>query len=226
MHAFSSITFCTYPHFLSKTHFLRYIAISVKISLVIYDKFAIGYDKALAPFERWFLRSWRRQTLSKLPENARILEIGAGTGLNFPFYPKSETAVASEISIEMIDIAQEKSNGITILQADAEHLPFEDNYFDAAFATLVFCSIADPHQAFSELRRVLKTDGRLILLEHVRPNGVLGYVFDVLNLFTVALIDDHFNRETADIAGKSGFKVTSLTRKALGAVNLIVCDLN
>ena len=77
---------------------------------MIYDKFAKNYDKAFATFEHWFLSKWREETLSYLPQNAHILEIGAGTGLNFKHYPKCEHAVASEISIKMLEFAKEKSN--------------------------------------------------------------------------------------------------------------------
>ena len=94
---------------------------------MIYDKFAAGYDKALAPFEKRFLAKWRSETLAYLPENSRILEIGAGTGANFKFYPNSKYAVASEISIKMLEIARQKTNEIHLIQADAENLPFPEN---------------------------------------------------------------------------------------------------
>jgi ubiquinone/menaquinone biosynthesis C-methylase UbiE len=189
---------------------------------MIYDKFASGYDKALAPFEKWFLDKWRSETLACLPENARILEIGAGTGLNFKHYPDSNLAAASELSLKMLEVAGQKRSSVKLLQADAEELPFPDDSFDAAFATLVFCSVSGPEKAFAELRRVLKTNGRLILLEHVRPNGLLGFLFDVFNIFTVALFDDHFNRETAGMAERAGFKTVEVRSKAFGIVNLII----
>jgi SAM-dependent methyltransferase len=103
-------------------------------------------------------------------------------------------------------------------------LPFAANTFDAAFATLVFCSIPKPENAFRELRRVVKPNGKIVLLEHVRPNGLLGFAFDFLNILTVALIEDHFNRRTAKIAEDSGLKVLEVKRKAFGIVNLIVCE--
>ena len=192
---------------------------------MIYDKFAAGYDKAFAPFEKRFLAKWRRETLSHLPENSRVLEIGAGTGANFEFYPKSKcAAVASEISIKMIEFARQKNNEIYLVQADAENLPFPVNHFDAAFATLVFCSIPKPENAFAELKRVVKPGGKIILLEHIRPNGLLGYGFDFLNVFTTALIEDCFNRDTAKIAEDSGLKIAKLVKKAAGIINLIVCE--
>jgi SAM-dependent methyltransferase len=161
---------------------------------MIYDKFAENYDKAFAPFEKRFLSKWREETLSHLPENAKILEIG------------------------------HKTNEIKFVQADAETLPFAANSFDAAFATLVFCSIPKPENAFAELRRIIKPNGKIILLEHVRPNGLLGFTFDFLNILTVALIEDHFNRQTAKLAEQSGLEVLEVKQKAFGIVNLIVCE--
>lgn len=192
---------------------------------MIYDKFAKSYDKAIAPFERRFLTDWRKQTLAHLPENARILEIGAGTGANFQFYPECRRAVASEISIEMLAATRRKTSVVRLVQADAQALPFSENTFDAVFATLVFCSIPEPEKAFAELRRIVKKGGRIVLLEHVRPQNPLGYLFDLLNVFSVALIEDHFNRQTAKIAEKSGLKITAIDEKAFGIVNLIVCEV-
>lgn len=96
---------------------------------MIYDKFARSYDKALAPFEKRFLSGWRKETLAYLPENSNILEIGAGTGLNFRFYPNCRRAAASEISHKMLAIAKEKTENenLSLVQADAETLPFAAN---------------------------------------------------------------------------------------------------
>jgi len=192
---------------------------------MIYDKFAKGYDKILAPFEKRFLEKWRKETLSFLPENAQIVEIGAGTGANFKFYPNTKCAVASEISIKMLELAREKTDSIKLVQADAETLPFAANSFDAAFATLVFCSIPKPENAFAELQRIVKNGGKIVLLEHIRPKGFLGYLFDFFNIFSMFLIEDCFNRETAKLAEKSGLKIVEIKEKAFGIVNLIVCEV-
>ena len=190
-----------------------------------YDKFAKVYDVVFAPFEKRFLSLWRAETLELLPTNSAVLELGAGTGANFQFYPTSKHAVSSELSIKMLNIAKSKAGSNVLVQADAQDLPFAANVFDAAFATLVFCSIPEPESAFAELRRVIKPGGKIVLLEHVRPPGWLGYFFDGLSVLTVALIGDHFNRPTAELAEKSGPTVMEVRRKAFGIVNLIVCEV-
>lgn len=197
----------------------------VDADMAVYDSFARFYDRLFAPFEKRFLGRWRSETLSVLPLDAAILELGAGTGANFKFYPTSKIAISSEIASEMLMVAVTKRRSNQLVQADAQSLPFDENSFDAAFATLVFCSIPEPKLAFSELLRVVKPGGTLVLLEHVRPDGPLGVVFDALNVLTVALIDDHFNRRTADIAAAAGLEVLEIRRKAFGVINLIVCRI-
>lgn len=190
-----------------------------------YDSFAKHYDRFFAPLERLGLARMRREAISFLPEHASILEIGCGAGANFEYYPRSRRAVSSDISIEMLRVAKGKRRENHLIQADAQSLPFGENEFDAAFATLVFCSIPEPEKAFVELRRVMKPGGRIVLLEHVRPDGVLGPVFDVLNKLTVVIADDRFNRRTAQTAELSGLKLIEVRKKLAGVVNLIVCEV-
>ena len=193
----------------------------------VYDDIAPRYDAAMRPLERWFLAHWRAETLGHLPTDSRILEIGAGTGLNFRFYPRGAHGVASELSCEMLKIAgrKNKPEGLNLVQNDAEMLPFKDASFEAAFATLVFCSVPSPPAAFAELRRVIKPGGIIVLLEHVRPHGLLGPLFDVLNFFTTKLLGDHVNRRTVDSVRAAGFNVQRVEKRFLGIFNLIVCRL-
>jgi len=192
----------------------------------IYDRVAACYDRWMRPFESVGLRRLRAAALAELPEGGRLLEVGAGTGANFPFYPRGARAACAELSHEMLLRAREKPErpaGASLVQASAERLPFADDTFDAAFATLVFCSVAAPAEGLAELRRVVHAGGRVVLLEHVRPTGALGYVFDALSLLTVALFEDHFNRRTADEARRAGLSVERVDKHLLGAVQLIVC---
>ncbi len=190
-----------------------------------YDQFAPQYDAVMRPLERWFLTRLRTQTFNLLPRNARILEIGAGTGRNFVFYPAESTGVASEPSLEMLKIAKDRKRpaAVSLVQSRAEELPFKSAVFDAAFATLVFCSVSSPAKTFAELRRVVRSGGTILLLEHVRPGGLLGPIFDLINLFTVPLFEDHFNRRTADEARAAGLRLVTVEKSLLGAINLIVC---
>lgn len=192
----------------------------------VYDRAAAHYDRWMRPFERAGLTRLRAAVLAEMPEGGRLLEVGAGTGLNFPFYPRGVRAACAEPSREMLLRAREKPSrpaGAALFQSYAERLPFADDAFDAAFATLVFCSVASPARAFAELRRVVRAGGRVALVEHVRPPGPLGYAFDALSLLTVPLFDDHFNRRTADEARRAGLVLERVESHLLGVVQLIVC---
>jgi ubiquinone/menaquinone biosynthesis C-methylase UbiE len=171
-----------------------------------------------------FLSRLREKTIAALPAGGRILEVGAGTGLNFSYLQSGTRGVASELSREMIRLAEKKSRPpmVSLVQANIEALPFPDASFDSALSTLLFCSVRSPRESFKELRRVVRADGTVTMLEHVRPRGPLGPLFDLLSLVTVPLFEDHFNRRTADDARRAGFQVESIERAVLGIFNIIV----
>jgi ubiquinone/menaquinone biosynthesis C-methylase UbiE len=194
----------------------------------VYDPVASRYDRLISPLERLGLTRWRKEALYLLPANSRILEIGAGTGLNFAHYPQGTCGVASELSYNMIEIARdkkEKPNGVQFVQSSAERIPFTDDSFDAAFATLVFCSVASPQDALAEMKRVVRPEGKIVLLDHVRPKGILGPVFDVINFFTVRLFEDHFNRQTTIESQKAGLEIITTKQRALSIINIIECKI-
>ncbi|PYS88636.1 MAG: SAM-dependent methyltransferase [Acidobacteria bacterium] len=194
----------------------------------VYDQLAERYDRAMQPLERLCLARWRAAALRELPAVGRLLEVGAGTGLNFRHYPPNARGAAVELSFEMLRRAHwktERPADVALVQARAESLPFADDSFDAALATLVFCSVASPPMAFAELRRVVRAGGRIVLLEHVRPDNLLAPLFDCLNFFTARLFEDHFNRRTALEATTAGLRVLRVERHLLGCVQLIVCEV-
>jgi ubiquinone/menaquinone biosynthesis C-methylase UbiE len=195
----------------------------------VYDRLAAHYERALGPVERRWLGRLRAEAIGGLPEEARLLEVGAGTGLNFAHYPRGARGVACDASREMLLVARgkrERPHGVRLVQASAEALPFGDDSFDAAFATLVFCSVASPPEAFAELRRVVRAGGQVVLLEHVRPGGLVGYAFDALSLLTVPLFEDHFNRRTAEEAARAGLDVRRVEKRLGGVVQIIVCEVS
>jgi ubiquinone/menaquinone biosynthesis C-methylase UbiE len=197
----------------------------MKTSRDVYDEFADRYESVMSPLERWFLTRLRKRTFEYLPSTGRILEVGAGTGLNFGLYPSSVSVAATEPSFEMLKIAAQKQQPAEfhLIQSRAERLPFADGSFDAAVATLVMCSVDSPENALAELRRLVRPGGTVVLLDHVRPDGLLGPLFDVLNFVTTRCFADHFNRRTAEAAKTAGLEVTTREKHLRGIINLLVC---
>ena len=193
--------------------------------LFSYDRLAPHYDSKIAPLERKFLKRLREEAIGALPAGGRILELGAGTGLNFQFYHPHTHGVATEPSTQMLRIAvqKEKPGGLCLVQSCGEQLPFADGSFDSALATLVMCSVKSPGLVFGELRRVVRLGGHITLLEHVRPDGILGLAFDLGNLMTVPLFGDHLNRRTVELARSAGLRLTSVNKTGWGIINLITC---
>ena len=101
----------------------------------VYDRMAPRYDSWMRPCERIGLARLRAAVLASMPEGGRLLEVGAGTGGNFPFYPRDAHAACAEPSREMLLRAQvkpERPSGAALFQSVAEALPFADDTFDAA----------------------------------------------------------------------------------------------
>jgi ubiquinone/menaquinone biosynthesis C-methylase UbiE len=136
--------------------------------------FAAIYDRLLAGSEEGGLREMRAELLREA--HGRTLELGAGTGHNLPHYQAS----VSELVLTEPDrfmaarlrkhLAAEAPTPSTteVIESPAEALPFEDRSFDTVVATLVFCTVDDPERVAAEARRVLRPEGKLLYLEHVR----------------------------------------------------------
>ena len=136
--------------------------------------FARFYDRLTAPMEKHGLADQRRQLLGSVTGD--VLEVGAGTGRNLEQYPDTVTSLTlTEPSPPMVDKLREHvaaaASDATVVTAPAEQLPFDDASFDAVVTTLVLCSVEDLDAAIAELRRVLRPDGRLVVIEHVATAG-------------------------------------------------------
>jgi ubiquinone/menaquinone biosynthesis C-methylase UbiE len=132
--------------------------------------FAKWYDFFMSPLEKRKFKKIRKELLSKA--TGRVLEVGAGTGINFPFYGAAKHVTAIEPSEHMIERSLAKIHEsivpIKMVKASAEELPFAENTFDTVVATLVFCTIPNPDKALLELKRVCKPDGKILFFEHVK----------------------------------------------------------
>ncbi|MGH2710841.1 MAG: class I SAM-dependent methyltransferase [Actinomycetota bacterium] len=143
----------------------------------------------------------------------RVLEVGAGTGLNFQLYPAGVEVVAVEPEPNMANRAVgrlgEATGHVRLLRAVAEALPFPDRSFDAAVVSLVLCSVRDPRVAVSEIRRVLRPDGELRIFEHVRSQNPRharwqDWLTPIWRSFSAGC---HPNRDTAATLRSAGFDV-------------------
>lgn len=130
--------------------------------------FAFAYDPFLAAAERRGLAKARKELLANV--HGRVLEIGAGTGLNLPHYPAGADVVLTEPDAHMA--SRVRKRGAEVVLASADDLPFPDASFDTVVSTLVLCTVPDVPATLHEVRRVLKPGGQLVFLEHVRaPAG-------------------------------------------------------
>ncbi len=143
-----------------------------------------------------------------------VLEVGCGTGGNFPYYDFDviERLEATEPDPFMLRRAKERVaklglyGRVRLLEAPAEELPFEDGSFDTVVASLVLCSVEDLDKSLAEIRRVLKQDGMLRIVEHVRAEGWMGRVQDVVEpVWGYFSAGCHPNRRTAEAVRAAGF---------------------
>lgn len=135
--------------------------------------FAAGYDHFLGPMERACLAEYREHLLQSA--RGRVLEIGCGTGANLPYYRNGVSElVITEPSQPMIHQLERKLSPyhlpVRVLRAQAEQLPLEPESIDTVVSTLVLCTVKDVQAALAEVRRVLRPQGRLLFLEHVRSD--------------------------------------------------------
>ncbi|CAM4002409.1 class I SAM-dependent methyltransferase [Mesobacillus thioparans] len=175
--------------------------------------FASVYDTLMGPLEKRWIARVRRKIVSGL--EGEILEIGSGTGANFPYYSKGnvDRLVSIEPNPYMLDQARERAeeNGLQVEfhKGMAESLPFRDGEFDTVIATLVLCSVKDPNQVFNEMKRVCKKGGRIVLFEHVRTESKsLAALQDFLTPAWKRLCDGcHLNRDTGRYMRESGIEM-------------------
>jgi ubiquinone/menaquinone biosynthesis C-methylase UbiE len=188
-----------------------------ELSRLQHPRFARMYERTSAESERRGNAELRDRLLAGL--SGRVIEVGAGNGLNLGHYPGT---VAEVVAVEPDDYLRRLAEGaatqaavpVTVAAGHATALPVEDASFDAAVASLVLCSVADVPVALAELRRVLKPAGELRFFEHVRSdNRWLGMLQDGLSpIWSRAGGGCHLNRDTAAALRTAGFDITRIER--------------
>ena len=180
------------------------------------------YDRSTQASEVACLQQWRRELLRDLA--GQVLEVGAGTGRNLPYYPPElARLVLSEPDPHMRRKLLQKARALhwdqaEIMDASLEELPLRDDAFDAVVGTLVLCSVPRLDQALAEIYRVLKPGGRFKFLEHVaaedRPRR-LRWQHRVEPLWKLVSGNCHLTRRTADAIVAAGFVIVGIKRESM-----------
>lgn len=188
----------------------------------IFDGIVAGYDMGMLPLELLALRRMRKRAFGSV--EGTVLEIGAGTGVNLPIYKRDTRVIVIDMSLPMLKIVPQRAVAATIwrVQADVQHLPFAAGAFETVTGSLVFCSVTEPLRGLGEIRRVMASNARLVLIEHTRGTGLGAWLTDRLAPLWLSISEVcHLNRETAQTVAGAGFDIVRLEKRILGIFQLI-----
>ena len=180
-----------------------------------YRRYARVYDTVFGPV----LQPGRKAVLEALAckSGERVLEVGVGTGLSLPLYPREVRVTGIDVSREMLDKARERvekrglANVEALLEMDAQSMSFPDASFDKVVAMYVVSVVEHPARLLEELHRVCKPDGEIFLVNHVRSdNPIIGALEKGLARFSDKL-GFHPDFELRDMVGDAG-ELTELSR--------------
>jgi ubiquinone/menaquinone biosynthesis C-methylase UbiE len=208
-----------------KTCSPRHIPNSAKLNV---NELQSAYDEKAARYEKkiWFdqhilgVARQRNQLMSKA--HGKILDVACGTGLNFPMFPATSEITAIDLSPRMVEIAQQKAKGlklnVQINVMDAQQLEFPDGSFDTVTSSLSTCTFPDPIQALREMKRVCRTGGLILLLEHGHSSitWLANYQDrNVVNHYQQSA-GCRWNQDPLDLVSAAGLKVLNSKRFGLG----------
>ena len=154
----------------------------------VYDKLAKVYDVVFGPtLHPGRLRAIQRMGIQP---DERVLEVGVGTGINLSLYPRECSVTGIDFSSSMLEKARERvAKGlpnVRLLQMDAADLKFADNSFDIVYAPYLISVVPDPVTVAREMRRVCRSGGRIIFLNHFQsPNPILSRLERLASPFTI-----------------------------------------
>lgn len=156
-----------------------------------------------------------------------ILEIGAGTGASLPHYEQASRVVALEPDPSMAKRLPEKVAAarvpVEVVAGSAEAVPYPDESFDVVVSTFMLCSVEDPTAVLAEARRVLRPDGKLVVLEHVRGEGRTARWQERLTPLHRRIAGNcHLNRDTRATVAAARFDATRVESTTLPGTHALV----
>jgi ubiquinone/menaquinone biosynthesis C-methylase UbiE len=187
-----------------------------------YNRFSFWYNIAEWPIEKLWYQRWRKRFLKNI--KGKVLEIGIGTGKNLPFYDYTKVQLtAIDISKNMLEqakvLAQNKKYPVSFKLITSDTLPFENKIFDYIVCTFVLCSVPNQHKTLTEIKRVLKSSGKIIFIEHVlSKNKILAFFQQIHNPISKFLLGVNINRDTINNIKINKLKIINEENIALGDV--------
>lgn len=190
-----------------------------------YDKVAKIYDK----MEKMLFFNKYRKDLISLAQG-EVLEVGVGTGANLPYYSEKTSVTGIDFSKNMLEkskkvIKKNNIKNIKLKEMDVQTMPFEDNSFDCAVSTCVFCTVPDPVAGLKEIYRVIKPGGKVLFLEHMRSKNPLINIFlFMMNIMSKFFLGTSMVRKTQENIEKAGFKITERKDLFFDVVRIIIAE--
>jgi SAM-dependent methyltransferase len=187
-------------------------------------RFARFYLRGASNAEERGATDHRRRLLEGL--RGAVVEVGAGSGLNFRHYPPQVTEVIAvepepTLRSHAESAAQSARTPVRVLGGVADDLPLDDASADAAVASLVLCSVPDQRNALAEIRRVLRPGGELRFYEHViprsQPKRLLLQVLDHSGIWPAIAGGCHLARDTTEAIMQAGFDIEEIERFGFAA---------
>ena len=179
--------------------------------------FARLYERLAPKLEKEGAAEHRRELLAGL--EGRVIEVGAGTGINFAHYPSTVNEVVAVepepyLRGRAAEAARTAPVAVTVVDGLADSLPDEDSSFDAGVTSLVLCSVPDQGAALAEVHRVLRPGGELRFYEHVlaNSNGLARFQRAVGHVWPLLAGGCHPDRQTGDAIEAAGFAIEDARR--------------
>ncbi|MBR7830746.1 class I SAM-dependent methyltransferase [Actinospica sp. MGRD01-02] len=194
----------------------------------LYDRLAPCYDVLIAPFEKLLLadaRLWAARIA-----RGRTLEIGTGTGrtlaeLRHALGAQAPAPVGVDVSLGMLTRAAARTRALraTVIAADAARLPLAAATIDTAVSTLTLCAMPEPLAVLTEVRRVLRPDGQLVLIEHSTSSWrAIAALQRLLEHWTAPRFGEHLTREPEVLAAQAGFTIVHSEARLGGIVRRVI----